>query len=219
MYITYFGHSAFKLRGKTVTLVTDPYNKSVGWTMKKQSADMVTIRHQHKDHNAADRVEGTSRRKEPYVIAAPGEYEISEVGVFGWGSYHDSKKGEERGKNTIYNIQMDNVRVAHLGDLGHVLSDELVQNIGEVDVLMVPVGGIYTINAEQAVDVVNLLQPSVVIPMHYKTDNHDAKVFSKMDGVEVFLKEMGVEGVEPVEKLRVSENDLPEVTEVVVLEE
>ena len=219
MHITYLGHSAFKLRGKLATVVTDPYGKSIGWTMKKQSADIVTISHQHEDHNAADRIEGTSRRPDPYVISAPGEYEISEVGVFGWSSYHDAKDGEDRGRNTIYNIHMEGVRIAHLGDLGHILSDELVENVGEVDVLLVPVGGIYTVDAEQAGDVVNQLQPSIVIPMHYKTDNHDQKVFGKMDGVEVFLKEMGIEGIEARDKISVSENDLPEITEVVVLKE
>jgi L-ascorbate metabolism protein UlaG (beta-lactamase superfamily) len=217
MQIQYLGHSSFKLRGGVATVVTDPYSKGVGWTFNKTAADIVTVSHDHDDHNAIDRVEGTSRRKEPYVVTAPGEYEISEVGIFGWGSFHDDKEGEERGKNTIYNIHVDNVRVAHLGDLGHTLSDELVEYIGAVDVLLVPVGGVYTINAEQAVDLVNQLQPAIVIPMHYKTERHNPKIFSDLDGVDLFVKEMGGEGIEMQEKLTVTTNDLPEETTIVIL--
>ena len=125
MEITYLGHSAFKIKGKSATIVTDPYDKGVGFTMPKVSADIVTLSHKHEDHSAANKVSGTARRDEPYVIEAPGEYEVNGIGVFGWGSFHDDKKGEERGKNTIYTYMVDGIRLGHLGDLGHEIDDDL----------------------------------------------------------------------------------------------
>lgn len=217
MDITYLGHSAFKLRGKEATVVTDPYDKKmVGFAMPTVSADVITVSHNHADHNAVSQVTGTARRKEPYVITAPGEYEASGVGVFGWGSYHDSSSGSERGKNTIYSIIVDGVRVVHLGDLGEVVTDEQVDGLGEVDVLLLPVGGVYTIDAKQAVAVIEKLSPSIVIPMHYRTPEHSAQ-FADLAEVGDFLQLMGVTGMEPQEKLKVNAEALPEQTEIVLM--
>lgn len=192
MEITYLGHSAFKIRGKSASVVTDPYSKkSTGFSMPKVSADIVTISHEHEDHNAVDRVSGTVRRAAPYVIRAPGEYEVSGVGVFGWGSTHDDRAGKERGKNTMYTIMCDGVTIGHLGDLGTTLNDDQIEGLGIIDVLLVPVGGVYTINPEQAVEVVNQLQPSWVIPMHYKTPAHNSQTFGELAEVEAFIKAMG----------------------------
>jgi L-ascorbate metabolism protein UlaG (beta-lactamase superfamily) len=217
MDITYLGHSAFKLRGKNATLVTDPYENSVGLSMPKVSADVVTVSHDHRDHNAIQKVTGTARREQPYVITKPGEYEVAEIGIFGWGSYHDDKQGAERGKNTIFVIMIDGVRIAHLGDLGHTLPDDLIDDIGDIDVLLVPVGGVYTLAAEQAVTVVQQLQPPYVVPMHYKTDKHDTKTFGELTGVETFLKAMGVENAEYDDKLTLTGAVVAEDTSVVVL--
>jgi L-ascorbate metabolism protein UlaG (beta-lactamase superfamily) len=216
MDITYLGHSAFKLRGKNGSVVTDPYDNSVGFSMPKVSADLVTVSHEHDDHNAVQKVSASTRRDEVYAIRAPGEYEISEIGVFGWGSYHDNQKGEERGKNTIFVLHIDGIRVVHLGDLGHVLDESLEEDIGDVDVLLVPVGGVYTINAAEAAEVVRRLQPGFVIPMHYKTDSHNAKTFGELDGVEAFLKEMSAEEAKVQDKFTVP-SLVPEETEVVWL--
>jgi L-ascorbate metabolism protein UlaG (beta-lactamase superfamily) len=219
MDITYLGHSAFKLRGKVATVVTDPYNASVGFDLPKVSADIVTISHHHEDHNAFEKIGGTSRRPEPYIIKAPGEYEVSGVGVFGWQTFHDDKEGKERGKNTIYIIHIDGLRICHLGDLGHVLSEAQVHQIGEIDVLLVPVGGFYTINAKQAVEVVKSLQPSIVVPMHFLTPKHNSELFAQVAPVTQFLTEMGIEEpLEAQEKLALTASDLPEETVVNLLQ-
>lgn len=217
MDITYLGHSAFKLKGKDATVITDPYDKKlVGFALPQVSADVVTISHEHEDHNAIKLVSGTSRRTEPYVIRAPGEYEIGGVGVFGWGSYHDTQHGAERGKNTIYSIIVDGVRVVHLGDLGDIIADDLVEGLGTVDVLLTPVGGVKTIGPKEAAAVVEKLSPSIVIPMHYKTPDHSA-AFADLQEVGEFLKLMGVTDVQPQDKLKVTEDNLPEETQTIVL--
>ena len=218
MEIIYLGHSAFKLKGRNATLVADPFDKkTVGFSMPKVSADIVTVSHQHQDHNAVERVGGTARRSKPYIIEAPGEYEVNGVGVFGWGSFHDRSKGAEFGKNTMFTVMIDGVTVGHLGDLGQTLNEDQIEGLGIIDVLLVPIGGIYTIGPEQAAEVIQDLQPSWVIPMHYKTNEHNQEKFGKLYGIEAFLKEMGAEGVVAREKLNIQAGESLEETEVVVL--
>lgn len=217
MEIIYLGHSAFKIRGKAASLVTDPFTtKSTGFTMPKVSADIVTVSHDHDDHNAIQKVGGTTRREKPYVVKAPGEYEVNGVGVFGWGSYHDESKGSKRGKNTMYTIMIEGVTIGHLGDLGTKLNDDQIEGLGIIDVLLVPVGGVYTINPEQAVEVVNQLQPSWVIPMHYKTDRHNQEIFGEMATAESFLKAMGGSS-ERMDKLSIQAGQTKEEVAVVLL--
>lgn len=217
MDITYLGHSSFKLKGKEAVVVTDPFEKkSVGFAIPTASADIVTVSHAHADHNAFEAVSGTARREQPYVISAPGEYEISGVGVFGWSSYHDGQSGEERGNNTVYSIMIDGVRVVHLGDLGHMVDDKLVDGLGTVDVLLVPVGGVYTIGPKEAAAVVERLSPALVIPMHYKTDRHNEQ-FAELSGLGDFLSIMNASVTEPLDKLRVVPETLPEQAQVIVL--
>lgn len=218
MDIQFLGHSCFKLKGKKAVVLTDPYHNSIGLELKKQSADIVTVSHQHEDHNAVEKVTGTARREVPYVISAPGEYEIEGVGVFGWGSFHDQSKGEERGENTIFVIHIDGIRVAHLGDLGHLLTESLIKDLGEIDVLLMPVGGHYTINAAQAREVMNQISPSIVIPMHYRTPQHDQVTFGALTDLQQSLDQMGLDdAVEQETKLSVNQGQLPEETEVHVL--
>lgn len=217
MDITYLGHSAFKLRGKNATVVTDPFDSSTGLIMPKVSADIVTISHQHEDHNATGKVSGTARRIEPYVIEAPGEYEVQGVGVFGWTSYHDAQQGADRGKNTIYVIHIEGVRIAHLGDLGHVPDNDLLEDIGEVDVVLVPTGGMYTIDAVQAAEAALMLQPSYIIPMHYHTEAHNQERFGKLQRLDHFIKAMGLTSVEPKDKLTLTASTMTEEEQVVVL--
>lgn len=217
MDITYLGHSAFKLKGKEATVVTDPYDKKmVGFAMPAVSADVVTVSHDHEDHSAVTQVGGTARRQAPYKVTDPGEYEINDVGVFGWGSFHDETKGADRGKNTIYSILVDGVRVVHLGDLGEVMSDDVVDGLGTVDVLLVPVGGTWTIGPKEAAIVIEKLSPSIVIPMHYKTPAHKGD-FTQLLEVTEFLKVMGVPDLQPTDRLKVTEDNLPEETQVVLL--
>lgn len=219
MDITYLGHSAFKLRGKIATVITDPFGSSVGFDMPKSSADIITVSHQHEDHNAIEKVNGTARRPQPYLIQAPGEYEVSGVGVFGWQTFHDDQEGALRGKNTIYIIHLEGLKICHLGDLGHILSEAQVHQIGEIDVLLIPVGGFYTINAKQAVAVIKELQPSIVVPMHYQTPKHNTETFKEVAPVSQFLTEMGLEeSIEHQEKLVLTAAELPEETVVSVLQ-
>lgn len=217
MNITYNGHASFKLRGKTAACVTDPFSSDIGFSMPRVSADIVTVSHDHRDHNDTGSVSGTARRDEPFVIKAPGEYEVLGVSVFGLPTFHDAKEGSERGKNTIFVIHVDGVSITHLGDLGHGLSNKQVEEIGEVDVLLVPVGGFYTIGPRKAVEVISQLQPSLVIPMHYRTKKHDDKTFGKLSKISDFLKEGGYDQAQTTDKLSVSKSSLPEEMEVVVL--
>ncbi len=216
MIITYHGHSSFKLKGKEGTVVTDPFHSYVGFDFPSVSADIVTISHDHEDHNQSGQVSKTARRDKPFVIDAPGEYEVGGVSVFGVKTYHDQTQGVERGVNIIYTVLLDGMRICHLGDLGHELTPEQIAKIGAVDILLCPVGGVFTIDPKTAVNVINSLEPSMVIPMHFKTPSHDEKVFGEVATLEEFLKEYGVE-VEAEEKINIDRSRLPEETEVVVL--
>ncbi len=216
MDISYAGHSCFQLKGKKGTVVTDPFQGSVGFSLPTLSADIVTVSHQHPDHNAADQVGKTSRRDRPFIITQPGEYEVGGISVFGVSTFHDANGGVERGTNTVYTILLDELRVCHLGDLGHELSTDLIEAIGAIDILLCPVGGVFTINPAQAVATINALEPSYVIPMHYRTDNHDPNLYSELKTVNDFFKEYGMEP-QPTAKFHAEKTSLPEETEVVWL--
>ncbi len=213
MEISFLGHSSFKIKGKDVTVVTDPFDpKETGFEFPKVEADIVTVSHEHTDHNFVKGVKG-----EPFVISGPGEYEVKGVRVFGIKAFHDNKKGAERGRIVLYLIEMDDLSLVHLGDLGHKLEHDQVEELNAVDILMVPVGGIYTINAETAAEVVAQLEPKIVVPMHYQIPELTG-LSKKLDPVEKFLEQMGEENVRREKKLKITKSNLPEDTEVVVLE-
>lgn len=212
MDIIYLGHSSFRIKGKNVTIVTDPYEASVGFKFPKVEADIVTLSHAHADHNAAGQVSGS-----PKVIAGPGEYEIKGVSIFGIHSYHDDKQGAERGSNTLYALTLDNINICHLGDLGHKLSEEQVGQIGNVDILLTPVGGVYSLNSAQASEVVSELEPKVVIPMHYQAAGLNKDTFGSLESVEEFIKELGLEPVRD-SKYSVTYDKMPAEMQLVVLE-
>ncbi len=212
MYITWFGHSYFKIQDKTgadgVTIATDPFDKKVGLRLPSFEADIVTISHDHYDHNNVGAIRGN-----PYVIKSAGEYDIKTVLVQGVQSYHDEKQGVERGKNVIYRIELDDIVVTHLGDLGTALDDKQRGKLAGTDILLIPVGGKYTIDAKKAVEVVSQIEPRLVIPMHYKIPG------LKVDIVDVqrFVKELGLKPTHE-EKLKISKWDLPaEDMELVIL--
>jgi len=211
MVITWYGQSCFKIQSGETVVFTDPFNKEIGLTPPRGQASIVTISHNHFDHNNADSLSG-----EPLVINGPGEYEAKGVNIKGVFSYHDNKEGKERGGNTIYIIEIEGIKICHLGDLGQEkLTGEQVEQINGVDILMVPVGGVATIDGEEAVEVINVIEPRIVIPMHYKFSGVN---LPKFDGVDVFLKEMGVSKKEVVDRLTLKKKDLPEGdTEVVVM--
>lgn len=213
MDIKYLGLSSFKMRGKTAAVITDPYDSDmVGIKYPKEKADIVTISHDHKDHNQADNVKEAKK-----ILAGPGEYEISEVSIIGIPSFHDDKKGKERGKNTIFVFEMDDLRIAHLGDLGHKLKEKHLDKMGEIDILMIPVGGKFTIDAKTAVEVVREIEPTIIIPMHFLMPNMNKEMFGKLDDLDPFLNEIGLP-VGEMDKLSVKEETLGEDQKVVVLE-
>ncbi|MBI5876129.1 MAG: MBL fold metallo-hydrolase [Chloroflexi bacterium] len=208
MEITWYGHSCFRLRGKEGTVITDPFGKDCGYEWSRPRADLVTVSHAHDNHNAWSRVAG-----DPKVVHGPGEYEINNIFVTGIGSFHDNKKGAERGKNTIYLIEFEDLRICHLGDLGHTPNDSQAEALADLDVLFVPVGGQSALSASQAAEVVSQLEPRVVIPMHYKTKAFEGK----LDGLDKFLKEMGLKTVEEHETLKITHSSDDEETKLVVL--
>ena len=208
MEITWYGHSCFRLRGREGTVITDPFSKESGYEWIRPRADIVTISHQHENHNQGSRVSG-----EPKIVQSPGEYEISNIFITGIGSFHDSKKGAERGKNTMYLIEFDELKVCHLGDLGHAPSEAQAETLTDLDVLFIPVGGVTALNASQAAEVVSQLQPRIVIPMHYQTPQFSGK----LEPLDRFFKEMGISVVEEQDTLKVTKNSVPEETQVVVL--
>ncbi|HTW96389.1 MAG TPA: MBL fold metallo-hydrolase [Candidatus Methylomirabilis sp.] len=204
MTITYLGQSCFKLQDKVgpegVTLVTDPFGKDLGLKVPNFEADIVTISHQHHDHNNSAALRGT-----PFIIDSPGEYDVKGVMVQGIETFHDNKGGAERGKNIVYRLEMDDLTIVHLGDLGHILTDEQLEQLDGVDILFIPVGGKYTIDAKTAVEVIGQLEPRIVVPMHYKLPGTKLE----FDGVEKFVKELGVQPRRE-EKLKINKKDLPQ---------
>lgn len=165
MKITWLGHSSFMLEESTgTTVVTDPYHSYVGFEMPRVNADIVTVSHSHKDHCFLDAVGG-----DPTVINRAGAYEIGGVHMLAQKVHHDDKKGALRGDNIIFKYRMDGVDVCHMGDVGEECNAILVESLMPVNVLLIPVGGNYTIDAEQAKEYVDHIMPDIVIPMHYKT--------------------------------------------------
>ncbi|RJR25488.1 lactamase [Candidatus Microgenomates bacterium] len=214
MEITYLGHSSFRIKTKTATIITDPYSSEmVGLRYPKVEGDIVTVSHQHEDHNKVSNVSG-----EPFIISLPGEYEVKGVSIFGFASFHDGEEGVKRGTNNIFLIEAEGLRVCHLGDLGALPSSEVLEEIIGVDVLMIPVGGVSTIGPTEADEVISKLEPLIVLPMHYKEQGINEKVFGDLASVDKFLSEMGAEQAEKLDKLSVTKDKLPEETRVVVLQ-
>jgi len=209
MEITWYGHACFRLRDKGATVVTDPYDQSIGYTLPKIHADIVTVSHNHADHNCVSGIKGA-----PKVVDGPGEYEIKGVFITGIATFHDRKKGAQRGRNTVFLLEFNGLTICHLGDLGHVPTQAQVEALSDVDVLLIPVGGVSTIGAPQAAEVISLLEPKIVIPMHYKTKALTLKLAS----VNRFLQEMGLKKLAAQESLRVATSTLPEETQIVLLD-
>jgi L-ascorbate metabolism protein UlaG (beta-lactamase superfamily) len=207
MEISWLGHSCFQLRGKNVTLITDPFSPQLGRSLGKISAPIVTISHNHPGHNFAGGVGG-----DPRIVHGPGEYEISDVLITGVASYHDNKHGQELGRNTMYVIHMDDLIVCHLGDLGHILQEEQLEEVADADVLLIPIGGQHTINAAQAAEVISQVEPHIVIPMHYHSSMDDAS-----NPLDKFCREMGIEAINPQPRLSITRSALPAETQVVIL--
>jgi len=206
MKIAWYGQSCFKFlvktnNGEKITILIDPFSKEIGLNPPRGAADIVIVSHDHYDHNNVKSISG-----EPFIIEGPGEYDVKKVFIRGIYSFHDNSEGKERGVNTISIIEAEEIKVCHLGDLGQKeLSDKQLEKIGEIDILMIPVGGIYTINGNEAVKIINQIEPKVVIPMHYKIPG--LKV--KLNSVDKFLEEIGREK-ETLEEFSIQKKDLTE---------
>jgi L-ascorbate metabolism protein UlaG (beta-lactamase superfamily) len=207
--IIWLGHASFRLKSKDATIITDPYDKSLGLGNPGQKADIVTVSHKHPHHDAVATVKG-----EPRVIDGPGEYETRGVFITGVWSYADDQKGKERGRNNIFLYQLDDLNVCHLGSLGHTLSPKQLEALGSVDVLLVPVGGQNALSASKASEVISQIEPRVVIPMHYSTGRENLE----LDSLDKFTKEMGLKDVVAQDKFASKASDLGETTQIVVLE-
>lgn len=191
MTITWYGHSCFRLETKDTSILIDPFSAQIGLHPPKIKDNVVLVSHQHYDHN---NIEGMP--SESFLINGPGEYEARGIFIKGIQSFHDKNKGQERGFNTIYVIKMEDINLVHLGDFGEGrLAEEQVEKIGDADILMIPVGGNYTINYKEATEVISQIEPKIVIPMHYKIQGSKLDI----DGPEKFLKEISL-SPEKVEK-------------------
>jgi len=211
MVITWYGQACLKIQSGDIVIAVDPFAKEIGLAPPRFRADLTLITHGHYDHSNAESLAG-----EPFLVSGPGEYEVKGVLVRGIETYHDRVGGAERGLNTIYKVEVEEMTLLHMGDFGEErLREETLESIGDVDLLFVPVGGIYTVDAEGAGRVVKQIEPALVIPMHYKLPGLKPDIA----GVEPFLREMGSRDNKAVERLVLKKKDIPEKgkTTVVVL--
>ena len=217
MNINWYGQSCFQIssnQGKNnhVSTLIDPFEESIGLRLpRKLEADAVLITHNHFDHNNVKAVSG-----QPFVASCPGEYDIKGIFIQGIPAFHDNVQGKERGRTTIYTIEAEEIKLCHLGDLGQKeLTAEQLDKIGDVDILMIPIGGFFTIDAQEAVKIMAQIEPKIIIPMHYRIPNLNIK----LDGLDKFLKIVGVKKIEPLFKFSIKEKDLPkEEVKIIVLQ-
>jgi L-ascorbate metabolism protein UlaG (beta-lactamase superfamily) len=215
MEIFWHGHSFFEIKTKEnknqIKIAIDPFSEEIGLKVPKAEADILLISHDHYDHNNKDTISGNY-----FLVDGPGEYEVKGVFVKAIKSFHDRVEGKERGENLIFLIESEDLRVCHLGDFGQKeLEEKQVEEIGRVDILMIPVGGIYTISAKEAIKILEQLEPKITIPMHYSLP----KLKIKLDPVDKFLKSLGIKSLAPEKKLSIKKEDLsPEEAKIVLLE-
>ena len=210
MTITWFGHSCFRIEAKEGSVLIDPFGKDIGLRPPKIKDNIVLVSHHHHDHdNTAD------ANPEAFIIDGPGEYEKQGISVRGVRSFHDKSGGKERGPNTIYIVKADDLTVCHMGDFGQdKFDDHQLEEIGDIDILMIPVGGTYTIDYKEAANAVSQIEPKIIIPMHYKTK--DLKL--DVAGPEKFVKEIGLTP-EKVDKFKILKKNLPvEETKLIMFE-
>ena len=205
MEIRWLGQSCFEIKNKVLAVVTDPYSEKIGFKLPKLKANIVTVSHDHYDHDNVDAIEGVSAEKKPFIVNNPGGYEVQGVLIEGISTFHDAQEGKERGLNTVYDIKMDGINICHLGDLGTDLKEEQIEMLDGVDILFIPVGGKYTIDAEHAVKIINKIEPRIIIPMHYSIPG----LKEEIDGIDKFTKELGMDA-ETLDILKLEKKDLPQ---------
>lgn len=200
MRIKWLGHSCFKITSSNgIRIVTDPFDDNVGYKIPAVETDIVTISHGHYDHNFVDCVKGNF-----HVINKVGNFYERDIPITGIHTYHDDEQGAKRGSNIVYTFGIDGMKLCHLGDLGHILTASQIEMIGEIDILLIPVGGVYTINFEEAIKVVQQLNPSIVIPMHYKT----SVLKLNLDDVEKFTGNFESIVRHPTQVLEIGKEDI-----------
>jgi L-ascorbate metabolism protein UlaG (beta-lactamase superfamily) len=209
MEIIWYGHACFRLSERNVVVVTDPFGDDLGFVRPRVRADLVTISHDHTGHS--NRI---GFRGGPRFFDGPGEYEVKGVFATGVATYHDERSGTARGRNTVFLFDFNGLTVCHLGDLGHVPTQSQVEALGDVDVLLIPVGGLHTIDASKAPDVISLIEPRLVVPMHYKTPEEKARLHT----VDRFFKAMGLAPIPPVPELKITRSSVPTETQIVLLD-
>ena len=219
MQIIWHGQSCFQIitsQGKNsqTSIVIDPFSEEIGLRLPKLEADILLVTHHHYDHDNIKGV-GSPSGGNYFLVDGPGEYEVKNVFIRGIQAFHDNSQGKERGENTIYTIESEDLKLCHLGDLGQKeLTDEQLEVIGEVDILLIPIGGVYTISAKEAMNVMSQIEPNITIPMHYLIP----KLKDKLDGLDKFLKGLGMKSITPENKLSIKKKDiLPEEAKVIVL--
>jgi len=210
MIITWYGHSCFKINTKDITIITDPFDKKIGIKPYFGAADIATVSHEHYDHNNIESLKG-----QPFIIRTPGEFETKNIFIYGFRSFHDKKNGAERGINTIFLIEAEDMRVCHLGDLGERLSDKMIEKLGQVDILMIPVGGKYTLDGKEADELADRIEPAIILPMHYKTPSLNID----LEPLDKFLSARGIKNQAAADHLTIKKKELnPEENKVVILE-
>ncbi|MBU1177840.1 MBL fold metallo-hydrolase [Patescibacteria group bacterium] len=209
MYIQWCGQSCFKFQAKDTTIVTNPYGRESGLAPLRTRADIVLVSNSNKENNNVE-----SLKENPFVIDGPGEYERMGVAIKGITSYQDNKEGQDKGSNTIYIINIEGIRICHLGDLGHILTSKQVERINGVDILLTPVGE-HNLSINKITDIIGEIEPRLIIPMHYKIP----QVKDKLAAVEKFLSEMGAKKEKVIPKLVIKKGNLPtEETTIQVLD-
>lgn len=206
MKIRWLGHASFYIETGVNQLITDPFNEEVGYPLPGLEADIVTVSHQHWDHSATDAIPGN-----PEIITE-GVYQRSDILIKGVPSFHDKNSGRDRGNNTIFCLQSEGINLVHLGDLGHIPNQTQIKAMGPVDILLIPVGGKFTIDADEAYTTVQMIKPHIVIPMHYKTPH----LTFELAPVEVFTSRFNLAVKKPF--LEINRQDLENGTRVIVLD-
>lgn len=206
MNIQYYGHSCFKITAKPagrgqeeITVFFDPFDKSIGLRPPQGQADLVLISHDHANHNNSAALKG-----EPRIIDIPGEYSVKGINIIGIDSFHDAVQGKEQGKNTVFVMEVEEMKLCHLGDLGGDLTEKQMEALGGVNILMVPIGGGYTLDYKKAIELIKKIEPNVIIPMHYKM----AGTKAELDDEKKFCAEIGNCLPEKTSKINIKEKDL-----------
>ncbi len=211
MVITWYGQACFKIQSGDTVVAIDPFGKEIGLTSPRFRADVALVTHAHPDHANTNSLGGG-----PFIISGPGEYEVKGVNVIGIETFHDSSSGAMRGKNTLYVIDMEEIRLLHMGDFGESeLRTETLDAVGDVDIVMIPVGGTYTIDGKAAAKIVRQIEPAYAIPIHFRIPG----LALALEPADAFLKEMGAAGNSPQEKLVIRRKDIVpgKKTEIIIL--